>query len=103
MRWVRIRKADINETERTILEQCGVAVAQQIFAARFNVLAQAYDNRAERIPTALISERALIAWLAEQHDYEERRETWSLTMEAAITIFVLVELVFSIVNFARKS
>jgi hypothetical protein len=38
-------------------------------------------------------------WLTEQYDRAERRETWSITMEAAITVFVAFELMFSILAF----
>jgi len=42
---------------------------------------------------------AAAAWLTEQYDRAERRETWSITMEASITVFVAFELVMSILNF----
>jgi hypothetical protein len=34
---------------------------------------------------------SLLAWLTEQHDREERKETWHITMEAAIALFVGIE------------
>ena len=40
------------------------------------------------------------AWLTEQYDRAKRKETWSITMVAAITLLVAVELIFSILNFA---
>jgi len=43
----------------------------------------------------------LLPWLTEQYDRKERKATWSLTMEAAITIFVAFELVLSVVKFLR--
>jgi len=45
----------------------------------------------------------LLSWLTEQHDLAERKETWGLTMEAAVTIFVLAELCFSVVNYFCRS
>lgn len=46
-------------------------------------------------------EEPLILWLTEQYDRAERKETWSLTMDAAITAFVAIEVVPSIVRFIR--
>ncbi len=51
-----------------------------------------YENAQYRMAAA--------EWLTEQYDRAERRETWSITMEAAITVFVLVELIFSLLNYA---
>jgi hypothetical protein len=39
------------------------------------------------------------AWLTEQRDREEVKDTWSLAMEASITILVAVELLFSVLGF----
>ena len=41
----------------------------------------------------------MLAWLKEQYDREERKETWLITMEVAITIFVAVEVLISILDF----
>jgi len=41
----------------------------------------------------------MLRWLKEQADMAERRETWLLTMEIAITLFVGAELFMSVVNF----
>jgi hypothetical protein len=41
-------------------------------------------------------------WLTEQYDRAERKETWSITMEAAITVFVIIETMFSALDFVRK-
>jgi len=41
----------------------------------------------------------MLRWLNEQADMAERRETWLLIMEIAITLFVGAELVMSVVNF----
>lgn len=43
----------------------------------------------------------LLAWLTEQYDRAERKETWSILMEVAIVVFVAAELIFSIANFLR--
>jgi hypothetical protein len=39
------------------------------------------------------------AWLIENHDIDDCKKTWSLTMEVAITILVAAELIFSILKF----
>ncbi len=44
----------------------------------------------------------LLIWLKEQYDRAERRETWLITMEVAITIFVGAELVMSIFDFTCR-
>jgi hypothetical protein len=42
-------------------------------------------------------------WLTEQYDRAERKESRSVTMEVAITLFVAVELFLSILNFFHVS
>jgi hypothetical protein len=58
--------------------------------AVFRLAANAYAKLAE----ADRKTKDRVLW-----DRAERKETWSITMEAAITLFVAVELVFSILNF----
>jgi hypothetical protein len=41
-------------------------------------------------------EQPLLAWLTEHYDRSERRETWSITMEIAITILVAAELILMV-------
>lgn len=112
MRWFKIRKATIEDADREALERLGYSVAQLIFASRYDEIARDEALAGIKITggttlnfglrMTLVNDKALTAWLTEQHDYEERRETWSLTMEAAITVFVLAELIFSVINFMRK-
>jgi hypothetical protein len=47
-----------------------------------------YENASSRTHAA--------EWLTEQYDRAERKETWSITMEVAITVFVAAELFSSI-------
>lgn len=98
MRWFRIRRAAlIPESERDLFERFGASVVSIILCSGFSgpqttePQRALYGNRETR-------EHAE-AWLTEQYDRAERKETWSLTMEAAITVFVAVELLFSILNF----
>ena len=46
-----------------------------------------------------VAEHSLLPWLTEQYDRAERKETLSLTMEAAITIFVAAELMLPLIRF----
>lgn len=91
MRWFRIREAKYIDSElRNTFEQYGVTVMQQLLSTRTNFL-----YKGSWIKTPDIQE-PLLLWLTEQHDRAERKETWSLSMEAAITVFVLFELVLSL-------
>jgi len=38
----------------------------------------------------------LLHWLTEQYDRAERKETWTLTMEAAIIVLIVVEIILAI-------
>jgi len=38
-------------------------------------------------------------WLREQYDRAEKKETWLITMEIAITLFVFFELIVSVLDF----
>jgi hypothetical protein len=97
MRWFALRKADIPKTEREMLERFGPATVAAIVYGGFpgppNIEPQKslYEDSTKRQHAS--------EWLTEEYDRAERSETWSMTMEAAITLFVGVELVFSIVNF----
>jgi hypothetical protein len=51
--------------------------------------------------TARNEQASLLPWLSEQYDIVERRETWLMVMEIAITVLVATELIFSIANFIR--
>ena len=87
MRWFRIRKAkELSPALRQIFEQYGVATMQSILATTNYLRLQngravnADDLRPDLLP-----------WLTEQYDRAERKETWLITMEAAITILVALE------------
>jgi hypothetical protein len=95
MRWFRIRKASIPKEERDIFEPFGATVIGTVLSGGFNPLAPELQS----IYASTDIRRHAAAWLTEQYDRAERKETWSLTMEAAITVFVAVELVFSVLNF----
>jgi hypothetical protein len=44
----------------------------------------------------------LLLWLTEQYDRAERKESWSITMEVAITTFVAAELLISLARICVK-
>src|SRR5690348_2814989 len=83
MRWIRIREAKIDTELRETFERYGTAGMQMILAGNMKMwhkkALQGFEHN---------SMNALLAWLTEQHDRAERKETWSLMMEAAITAFV---------------
>jgi hypothetical protein len=95
MRWFRIRTADIAESNREMFERFGASVVGTVLAGGLHPTAEdlgrIYDDTMVRVDAA--------AWLTEQYHRAERRETWLITMEAAITLFVFTEVVFSILGF----
>ena len=90
MRWFHIRKAEIDFELRETFEQHGVATMQAILAT---------TNYFQHKGQSLMAQNVLpdlLPWLTEQYDRAERKETWSLTMEAAITVFVVAEVLLAI-------
>ena len=87
MRWFRIRKANIDPTLRDAYEQYGVVSLQLEYAVRKYLRG---IPEGERAPTHA-DDAALLAWLTEQYDRTERKETWGLTLEVVITVFIAVE------------
>lgn len=90
MRWFRIRKAEIDPGLRETFEQHGTGTMQTLLA-----VGDFFRHKGERL-LVRDSEQPLLSWLTEQYDRAERRETWSLTMDAAITVFVVAEVLLSI-------
>jgi hypothetical protein len=94
MIWFRIRRAQIDAEFRKTFEHYGVSVMQQILAGQGSF----WDaKRAEWIYWN--DYRVFLPpWLTEQYDRAERKETWMITMEAAVTVLVLFEVILSIVG-----
>src|SRR5215471_18788144 len=90
MRWFLIRKANIDPTLREAYEQYGVVSLQLDYTVK-NYLRGVQEG--ERTP-AHPDDAALLAWLTEQYDRTERKETWGLTLEVVITVFIAVEVLF---------
>ena len=93
MRFFRIRKADIPAAERAVFERYGVNVIGMVLAGGYSPGAQEISGVYERHNPMQVHARD---WMTEQFDKAERHESWSILMEAAITIFVLAELIISI-------
>ena len=90
MRWFKLRKAYIEPELRNTFERYGAGSMQMILATTNYFRHMGSNVTAE----AVIGD--LLPWLTEQNDRAERRETWSLTMEAAITVLVATELVLRV-------
>jgi hypothetical protein len=96
MRWFRIRTAEINQGLRETFERHGVGTMQSNLAVGHFVV---HDGKTTMIRDITPD---LLLWLTEQYDRAERKETWSLTMEVAITVFVFAELIFSIIGYMKS-
>jgi hypothetical protein len=86
MRWIHIRRAKIDPELRKTFEQYGTAGMQIALGDTNYFIHQGLTVK------AVEAMGSLLPWLTEQYDRAERKETWSLTMEFFITIFVAVEL-----------
>ena len=93
MRWFCIRTADIPERDRELFERYGTTIIGAVLAG-----SSPRGIELQSIPASGKVDTAA-KWLTEQYDRAERRETWLITMEAAITLFVFTEVVLSILGF----
>jgi hypothetical protein len=104
MRWIRIRKANIDPELRDTFERYGTVAMQMILATgatfRHKGVVVTPDSAELPEPSHWILP-SLLPWLTEQFDKAERRETWNLTMEAAITVLVLIEVLPTLFGFLR--
>ena len=83
MRWFRIRKAENLDPElRKTFEHHGVGTMQILLATT-----NWFWHKGKSVQVQNITDD-LLPWLTEQYDRAERKETWSITMEFAITVFV---------------
>ena len=90
MRLLSIRKAQIDKELRTTFEQYGVATMQMLLA-----LGDYFRHKGEVLEVR-DAEEPLLPWLQSNTDRSERKEHWTLLMEAAITLFVAAELLISL-------
>jgi hypothetical protein len=98
MSWFRIKRPDVNPELRELFEQRGLDTV------RAYVTMPEYTMRKRDGALVEHSELrpAMLAWLKEQYDKNERKSNWSLLMEVSITIFVLAELCTSLVSCKPK-
>jgi hypothetical protein len=90
---IRVRAAKIDSELRKTFEQYGASVMQVILER----ILVSWHKGGRTGPDG--HRDPLLAWLTEQHDNDERRETMLIAMELSILIFVGAELVFAIINF----
>ncbi len=95
-RWIRIRKAAIDLELRDTFERYGTVTMQMLLAT--NTTTYRHQGNITTVERYLTS---LLPWLTEQYDRAERKETWLITMEVMITIFVGVEVLPTIIGFIR--
>ncbi|MGA2201283.1 MAG: hypothetical protein ABSG40_04905 [Terriglobales bacterium] len=93
MRWFCTRKANIDPDLRDTFERYGV-VGMQVTLASTN----AFLHKGKIVMAADVS-GDILPWLTEQFDRAERKETWLMTMEIAITLLVAAEVFMSILDF----
>jgi hypothetical protein len=106
MRWFSIRRAKIDSELRAKVERLGVAVVQQIIAShKFHDWSRpstsgvsSFNWNLDEVLFSKESEEKILEWLTEQYDRAERKETWTITMEAAVLVFVIFEVVLSLVS-----
>ena len=97
MRWFRVRKADIKQDYRDHFEELGVEIVRAYFTQPIGTVV--YKDPKQGDFTVRNLHEFMQPWLREQYDRSERKETWSMTMEIAITILVAAELFMSILDF----
>jgi hypothetical protein len=86
MRWFTIRSAKVDSELRKTFERYGT-VGMQISLGDMNHFV--HQGRPMKADAVLES---VLAWLTEQYDKADLKETWLITMEIAITLFVGGEL-----------
>ena len=97
MKWFGIKEADISPGARALFEERGPDTVRALLpmgpGTTFTV-----DEDGHPITVGDLREE-MQRWLKEQYDRAERRETWLITMEVAITFFVGAEGIASVVRF----
>ena len=96
MRWFSIRRAEISLRDRQRFEELGTEIVRAYFTQGPGTVV--YTDGRERFTVNNLHEFMQL-WLREQYDRAELRETWLVTMEAAITTFALAGTVFSVLDF----
>lgn len=100
VRWLLVREAKIDPRYRQRFEELGAEIVRAYFTEPIGTIVWTDD---QGVTTLREAHEPMQLWLREQFDRAERKETWLLTMEVAITIFVAAELVMSILDFYCRS
>lgn len=93
MHWLTVRKAKIKPEQKQTFEQYGPFVMQLALKDQ-----GIRDHTGSLLNVELVRE-ALLQWLTERADREERKEWWNFAMEVAITLLVGAELFMSLLTF----
>lgn len=96
MRWIVPRPAKVKPENREMFERFGVTATQTIMA-NGGGFEYAVDGVLKRMTAQQVLPEMQL-WLTEQWQRAETKETWSFTMEIAITIFVALEAVSPILH-----
>ena len=99
MRWFRIREAAVARGFRERFEELGVEIVRAYFTQPIGTTV--YEDAGGRW-TVQALHQPMQVWLREQYDRAERKDTWLMTMEIAITVLVAAELFMSILDFVYR-
>lgn len=100
MRWFCIRKENIPQSFREHFEELGVEIVRAYFTQPIGT--NIWRDVGKDAVTVETARNSMQLWLREQYDLQERRETWNLAMEIAITVLVAVELAMSVLTFIAE-
>jgi hypothetical protein len=95
----RVREATIPKEWKDVFEQFGVNVIGSVLGGGYTPGHQAIRP----VYNDLAVQDHARKWMKEQHDRSERKENWMFVMEVAITVFVLLELIISILGWVFPS
>jgi hypothetical protein len=98
MKWFRIKRAEIEADKRELFEERGLDTVRG-YVTMPDWTMRRSDGTV--VPRGELR-KPMMLWLKEQYDRAERRETWLITMEIAITVLVAAELFMSILDFVFR-
>lgn len=101
MRWIHVRKANVDPFFRQMLEELGLKVVPAYFTQEIGVVV--YQNNEGEMWTVRNLREHMKPRPREQNDIQERRERWNPAMEVTITIFVALELALSLYSWRGRA